>query len=556
MVSQGRAGAGREQRFALGTERSQTYRFSFSEDLKHFAFLRWDYEITRTNIQPAARTSSTKLSRQLSGGTYRADIAISPEVRGRNVVTVDGKVVGNYDEVVTPVLFNKTGDQFAFVITERDRPYSKQVVHNGKQSPKYQDVTDLGFSPEGSHLAYFAYAYDGERKRTRCYAIIDGVEVGWCDRGKEIIFASDGSSFAWSGTRQKSQAEPRYHVFHEDREFGPYSALTALKFSTNGKRLAYAFSPQDRAGMFVLNDGIERFLHASPQSLTFSPDLKQLAYVSNDRMHLVTETETKEWVCGHSQIKMQFSPDGKRFAFAANLRTNRYVVVDGNAGPPHVGYIHDPVFSRTGKLVAYKLEITKPRERLSTSYLVVNGTQQRWPIRSKLLFSADGEHYAYMTEQNEKFSAVLDGRPGTFLAGVASLDSLTISSNGARTAWVLTPANQEPGYYGSCAVVDGKMQPTYRSVNSKSLQFSPSGRHFAYVASPAKGNGEFLVLNGIPSKPYQQILSSRGERDSGSESNCLLFDGEERIRYIARDATNLIIIEEMLPTYPPAATGG
>lgn len=560
-----------EQRVAVIKGDLECEHFALTPDLKHVAFI-----TDVGNASVAAERAETERwlgrvvkQKPLDPRTHRGLAAAL--VKDKRVVVVDGVEIGPFEVVVPPILFSSDGQHITFCVRETSKTYAERAVVDGKQFSDCREVSGLKFSSDGSQFAYRATDHDPVTKKIRYCAVLDGKEQGWCDQmadfGESLYFSPDGKRFAWVGCRADKSGNQEDYICVDGKEAGPFVNQGcpgwAVYFSPDGRHVAYFFqrSASDSQGKnrfttYLMLDGSEQVVNGSVGSgrILFSPDGNRLAYVAGGKLTAMELESGKkqEWDC-ESETRVRFSPDSRHVAFVEKTYNGSRVVVDGVAGPVYFGIGSAPIFSPNSRHMAYVAEIENRTNRTLQCFAVVDAVQQKPPLKrtyqnTDIAFSADGEHFAYLSESKGRACVVVDGMPGPAFAGTAIANSLIISSNGTRTAWLLntsTRAAQVPGDHA--VILDGRMQTPYRSIEPRSLRFSPDGRHCAYVVIASKEFGEFAVVDGIKSKTYRALLPSRDDYSNAVRTNLIVFDGNNLIRYAAQTKTEILIVEEKLP---------
>jgi len=179
-----------------------------------------------------------------------------------------------------------------------------------------------------------------------------------------------------------------------------------------------------------------------------------------------------------------------------------FVVLDGmEHSPAGTSMAPELRFSRAGTLVylhhAYE-------DRRWVDRLVIDGKLgpactriDLEPVRNRLVFSPDGKHIAYVSEEiYAKSVVILDGSRGPTYDEVAAL---TFSPDGSRFAYFarVRVDNIRDKWM---IVLDGIPGKPYDLVDRQSLTFSAGGKHLAYGAQ--RGDKQFLVVDGAESKAF------------------------------------------------------
>ena len=537
---------------ALKSEIAPRY-FSLTPDLKHIAFIT---DLGNATVAAERKETEDWLNKHLPGKPLnprgRAGLAAAL-VKDKEVLVVDGVEIGPFARVSPLIAFSRDGRHLAFVAL--DETNNQFAVLDGEPSPSFGSIEHAPkFSADGNHMAYMVI--DNSSPGQRCAVVLDGKVQSWCygmtDFGEDLYFSPKGSRFTWAGFRKLPTGETDYFITVDGKEYGPYPEddYWRVSFSPDGKHFAFLFrqktaNASDR--FFLMLDGTPLPLAGKPglTEAVFSPDSKRLAHYAGGKVTLLYSdgTQKQQWDYG-SASRIQFSPDSQRLAFVSEAYNAVSVVLDGVPGPPVFSLIGPPVFSPNSRHLAYAASLLDKANSKTKDFVVVDGVDQKLhPVNdyksSGIVFSADGEHYAYLSESNGRACAVVDGKPGPAYMGRAMANSLIVSSNGNRTAWLLRISPS-----GAAVVVDGKAQTRFDAIEPASLRFSPDGQHCAYVVTRSREFGEFLVVDGVKCKTYPSLLPPNDF--SMTRSNLLVFDGSNLIRYAARTKSEVLIVEEKL----------
>lgn len=124
------------------------------------------------------------------------------QIVGENIVKyviTDGKPSEVYFDITQPV-WNPVASQLAYAIVPMDAQNESVVINDGKQSPKYDTVSDLLFSPDGKYFSYLALGDKGP------FAVINGVKSptygGFLGKTKSS-FDADGKLHLMMVTKKK-----------------------------------------------------------------------------------------------------------------------------------------------------------------------------------------------------------------------------------------------------------------------------------------------------------------------------------------------------------------
>jgi hypothetical protein len=221
----------------------------------------------------------------------------------------------------------------------------------------------------------------------------------------------------------------------------------------------------------------------------------------------VTETLMGPAVRGGLTAWTVLSEDGDHLAVVAAKGSRQVLLVDGVEGP---AFDEIPlnfawslsregrgsiVFSPTGGHSAYVgrraadfIAVIDGKEAgtLTTTATVNNGTARGWAF----MFSHDGTRLAYAAGGPGAWVMIVDGVKS---APYAAIDFSQAFLKGKRLVYVAQTADQQWH-----AVVDGKPSPGYVQISS--LQVTPDGAHYAYLANSGGPLKTVAVVDGVESK--------------------------------------------------------
>jgi dipeptidyl aminopeptidase/acylaminoacyl peptidase len=326
----------------------------------------------------------------------------------------------------------------------------------------------------------------------------------------------------------------------------PYSKVAGLKFSPDGKRLAFVATRAPRQELVVV-DGQEgkEYGMVDPQSLTFSPDSRCLAFTAGApdsvQQRVVLDGQEGpefEMMCGGGpgRVLLFFSPDSKQLAYGAGIKTTNghaaYSVVVEGAEPKTYQLKEDnaPIvkgFSPDHRQLVWFEDSGKRRQ------IVTDGKPGKEfdEIGRHFAFSADGKRTAFFAKRAGKWMAVVDGEEGP------AFDSLgdsppTFSPDGRRLAYVANRGEK------AFVMLDCRGGREYDGVGLNSLRFSPDNQHFAYLAH--EGTRRFAVRDGREGKAYEGLHSalffspdsrSLAYAVAQASGSCYVLDDRERKTY-------------------------
>ncbi|MHB9105451.1 MAG: M56 family metallopeptidase [Armatimonadota bacterium] len=230
----------------------------------------------------------------------------------------DGREGPECDALTVPV-FSRDSRRVAYAARQGKQ---WRVLINGVAGSEWYDrITEIAFSHDGSSLAVAA------EKNGRAFMVVSGKAGPAHDGVKRPVFGTHGklAYIAIEGDRR--------HVVLDGTNEKPYRHIDAdtLQFSPDG-RLAYVAQVSEHGWTLVCN-GSESPVYASINAVRFSPNGRRLAYTfSRNLQHdLVLDGKIipNAW-------RPAFSPDSAHFAYISHRQGVNVVVRDGQAFPlPH-----------------------------------------------------------------------------------------------------------------------------------------------------------------------------------------------------------------------------
>lgn len=387
----------------------------------------------------------------------------------------------------------------------------------------------LYFSPDSK--SWVAVINDS----TNRFAVINGVSNNYGMLVGNVEFQPGGHVYAYHYITNKA-----HFVRHNTKTFGPYSQISAVQFSAEGKHFGFIATRRIPGDMenFVMIDGKECFkTNRGIRHLTLSDAGSHYAFILDEpnydhRMYLdgkplrsaldqpqftrrgqlvyfaVTDwtkltqqlvVDGREWKDCTAQ-NLFFSPDRERIACIALItrgNTNRYaIVLDGQ--PLLEGErISNIAFSPDGKRLAFEVRDQKQRFIYNTGQ--INPLPMQYSVLA-LKFSPDGEHLAEQLQEASNGGSVMRLDEKALLVLVKSL---SVGDN----------VEGMPG------------------------EFSPDSRYFFYIGRD-KENQTIVVRNDTPGNSYRKALAAKS-------GQWIWFENDEA-RYFVVRGTNAVSIREKL----------
>ena len=444
---------------------------------------------------------------------------------GREVLTVDGKKEGLFDQVYLP-WFSPDSRRVAFSARIGSGRF---IVVDGVESQRYEAGSDMYpiFSPDSQRIAFMARRTGSE------LMVIDGVE------GKpyaNLNTASPPKVFSPNSKRVAYAAQTKagkWVAVVDGAESEPADKVDSLLFSPDSQHLIYrAVRGSDS---FVVLDGVEGPAFAGVEIWVgkhgcFSPDGKRSAYLVRTKLGEAVVVDGQPGA-QHKEVDLSslvFSPDSRRFAYAARTDSTAFVVVDGKEGPHYDCLEETPLFSSDGKHLAYVAM------RAGKTFVVLDGAEGPlyWKI-SQPVFSPDSRHLAYAAFHGLTATVLLDGKEGPqhTLGNIeGSGIEILFSPDSRRMAYRILIAGK-----AERVVVDGVESKLYERVEG-GVSFSPDSKHLAYWASPFSGKW-YVVVDGHTTAKYTRVL----------EHTRPIFDGSDSLHALAVRGEEVVLLQIKIP---------
>jgi hypothetical protein len=276
-----------------------------------------------------------------------------------------------------------------------------------------------------------------------------------------------------------------------------------------------------------------RFEEVPPAGIVFSAERSTLGYAAQRTGRWWVVLGPKESGPWDGVAEPCFSPDGSRFAFAAQTALGWQAVVDGRIEMPFEAIQARTLqFSRDGRHVAYvgstgacnfivvdgqpspchqrvlSLRVTNPG---SVAAVVREGSQERFLFGSEAgapvdavgdwTATDDGRHVAYAARAGGRWRAVVDGIPS---ADCARVQHVRFGDAGRRVGWVCGERGQ------ASVVIDGIPGAAFLFVSPPLL--AAQAPDYAYVAHDERG--AWVVTADATQGPFAEVrdlsLASRG----------------------------------------------
>jgi hypothetical protein len=403
------------------------------------------------------------------------------------------------------------------------------------------------FSSDGSHLAY------GGGRPEDCRLILDGEPVGGRLAPVAAVFSPAGNRLAYAEIRGSSRADAEVRVVIDGAPeawmTGMRNAGGVMQFSPDGTRFAYCRLDADYRVQWVV-DGLAQPAYDEVRQIGLT-QLREIGALTRGIGVL------------EPALPAAFSPDGRRFAYFADVPENGVAIVeDGVPGPvlKTVGLI---VFSPDSRHLAYV-----GQQHDGRFGVVIDGRLDR-PMEVEEMglpvFSPDGRHVAVVVcrqkrgflRRQSRYALVVDGRVVAEVPGDDASARATFSPDGCHAAWWV--AN---GKTSEVWLDDHPHAPGTRDIISEPA-FSRSGR-LVYVAQTERAASATVVVDHHPGPVADEIAGPMtvlhqygGERALEQASPIFMSPDGDHVAWIGKfgQAWRPVIDDEVGPPFDaPLAT--
>lgn len=439
-----------------------------------------------------------------SDGSSLAYAGIAP-AGGGFVMVVDGVK----SPVYRAIDFRQTvmnGKRFVYVAQTPDQLW--HAVVDGKPGPGYVGITFLSVTPDGAH-----YAYVGSKSGTggsTAAAVIDGVEGPTYYGVSDLEQAPDGR-VAYVATTNRGDGDRR----------GGEAVLIVngviAQRATSGAPLGPTFA-----------NTIGPSFRSPSRRVAWSPDGKGFALIKPNTPNPGVTVQVNGKPSGQSYLvadELLWSADGSHFAFIGTSPNGMFAVVDGQELP--FTNISELQFSPDGKRYAFRASqggtsVVMDGKEVSTSIAPINGS---------LRFSSNSKHFAYGAQTRVgNAQAFLDGvaKPtflGKFVEQSLVQPALTFpevffSPDGNRIAY----AGRKQTATAPSAVFVDDVSYEVRGQYFTFPSFSPDSKRFAVFTSA--GQGLALMIDGkVLATSYVYLLPLQPTAARFVDNNTFRFYG-------------------------------
>jgi len=230
-------------------------------------------------------------------------------------MVIDGRE-GQVCDALTAPVFSPDSRRMAYAARQGKR--WRVLTNDGDASEWYDRIQDIAFSPDGRSLAFAA------KKNGQAFIIMDGKMGPAHDQVMRPLFSPQGI-LAYVAVDDNRQS-----VVLDDRQGKSYQRIDrdSLQFSADG-RLVYVAQLREH-GWTLVCDGRESPVYTSINTMRFSPNGRRLAYTFSLNLQNGLVVDGKIIPEGWRPV---FSPDSAHFACISYRQGMNVVVRDGQALP-------------------------------------------------------------------------------------------------------------------------------------------------------------------------------------------------------------------------------
>jgi len=263
----------------------EIYRPIFSNDGKRYAYLARREKNAFVVVVDGREEPGTFQSMSCRFSPDSQHMLVEGQVDGKALVFLDGKELGQYDEV-EDLVYSDDGQQLAYTVRRGDEWF---VVINGKPSKAYKRVwkSSLRFSPDGKRIGFIASNKNDWRKWV---PVVDGKEGAKFDLGTPMV-SHPGGVLALN--------VPGTLVFSPDSKRVAYLAHSAKPFRSvekSGKDVTITEGSVTTWSLVVDGKPGKPYGDIRAGSVSFSPDGKRVSYVVNSKGKQFVVVDAREGV--------------------------------------------------------------------------------------------------------------------------------------------------------------------------------------------------------------------------------------------------------------------
>ena len=296
-----------------------------------------------TNIAYAVQRNDEKFSIFINGeeeGNYENIVRIAPvvdnnqnytyliEENNKQSIILNGKTINSFDTIENLELINST-KELKYIYSENGFQY---LVVGSYKSEKHDMIHDFANTSDWSKFAYIV-----EDNFKWKVIVSDGSVSNLYDEIKSITLSEDGSNVAFS-----ARIGLEWFVVINGVELKKYDGVGEIKFSPNGKRIAYkamkytkGFWKKKPTSCVVLDDKESLFYEGIGKTgFNFNSDSSRFAYSAIDKQHSFAIIDGRETIRydGIGANTPFFSPESEHVVLVASVAKNLSVLIDEEPG--------------------------------------------------------------------------------------------------------------------------------------------------------------------------------------------------------------------------------
>lgn len=290
------------------------------------------------------------------------------------------------------IVFSKDGKHFSYLGIRGNKIYF--VINETEYGP-YDGCSSSGIqsAPEGSGMGV------GMIKNSKWVVNINGQERGPYEKIQKMspLFSNNGEHIAYGALKDE-----KWMMIWDGVDGKAYDSLSFPAFSNQGNHMAYA---AEKSGKWLLiRDGQESqqynaFLNGSP------------AFLPNGKLIYSTRKNYKWYVRINDRIIKRYdkilkpgilvSPDRSTVALVGIRADRMYALINGiEQGPfDRIGIWDDDADSVIRLIASLEPSVHNPDQAVP----------RRQEVKSTLVFSNDGQHYAYLADLGDQSFIIVNG---------------------------------------------------------------------------------------------------------------------------------------------------
>jgi hypothetical protein len=484
-----------------------------------------------------AKISEVKLGPSKQSGMYVVSpdgghLAVFDMHGSRELIVVDGVDGPEFDHAAhaytvgaIDVSFNsdgkhsayiaQKGDELVAVVDGKTRTVVATSVAKGgtvaaidgsftyltARSPGHQVL----LSPSGLHFACVGQAgsssnmyLDGAKSQN--YSSIDV---------RQVAFVNDHLVYAAYTPTQK------WHMYVDDRPGPAYDSVSSLVVSEDNKH--YAFIAGVSGGKMAVVDGVAGPVHKSIANGVHdlviaangrvayladegggSEPFREALYIGSQLMapNVSPFTMIDKFGVVHSSVRVVFSPDGRKFAYAKTVPGGVAAVIDGTVSRAYdgIGIIQFAPDSQHAFFVGIR----------GMSFVVLNGKEMEGQNRvENFVFSVDSRRFAYEAYSAQTgFHVVIDGQVSPRFYNILP-HTLSFSPDskhsiyGACTNYLHCQVVEDGNVTNIPSVSDFRTRTMSPATEFPTVLFSPDSSRLAYAYPKSDGTSQNVyIVNG------------------------------------------------------------